>query len=83
MQKDVQAVFFTTNRFVITPAKGCATVPESTPSRLEISIFLTTIMPSNALGFLRFIEVVFPPFDEDYLRPKISYERSIVLVFRR
>jgi hypothetical protein len=69
MQEDVQAVFFMKNRFVITPAKGCTSVPKSTPSRLEISIFLTSIVPSNALGLLRFIEVVFPPFDEDYLRP--------------
>jgi hypothetical protein len=69
MQGDVQAVFFMKNRFIITPVEGCTSVPESTPSRLEISVFLRNTVPSNALGFLKFIELVFPPFDEDYLRP--------------
>ena len=69
LQEDVQATFFMKNRFVITPSGGCNRAAECTPRRLEISIFLTSIVPRNALGFLKFLEVVFPPFDEDYLRP--------------
>jgi hypothetical protein len=68
LQADVQAVFFMRNRFVITPSNGCTRVAECTPSRLEASIFLTRTVPPNALRFLRFLELVFPPFDEDYLR---------------
>ncbi|KAI0125433.1 hypothetical protein BJ170DRAFT_637582 [Xylariales sp. AK1849] len=68
LRKDSQAVFFKKNRFVITPAHGCNRVANNTPSRLEISLFLTEIMPPDAIGFLRFLEVVFSPFDTDYLR---------------
>lgn len=68
--EDARAVFFMRNRFVITPSGGCNRPAESTPSRIEASIFLTDVVPSNALRFLRFLEVVFPPFDKDYLRPQ-------------
>jgi hypothetical protein len=50
-------------------SKGC------TPSRLEASIFLTSTVPPNALRFLRFLEVVFPPFDENYLHlDELAYQ---------
>ena len=67
--EDARAVFFMRNRFVITPSAGCNHPAERTPIRLEASIFLIDVVPSNALRFLRFLEVVFPPFDEDYLLP--------------
>ena len=67
--EDVQNVFFKRNRFVITPSAGCNRPADKTPNRLEISAFLTDVVPSNALRFLRFLEVVIPPFEEDYLRP--------------
>jgi hypothetical protein len=68
LREDAQAIFFMKNRFVITPSKGCNHVADGTPARLEVSIFLTKIVSPNALGFLTFLEVVFPPFDNDYLR---------------
>ena len=69
LREDAQAIFFMKNRFVITPSKGSNSVADGTPTRLEVSIFLTKIVPPDVLGFLTFLEVVFPPFDEDYLRP--------------
>ena len=60
--KDAQAIFFMRNRFVITPSAEC------TPTRLEVSTFLTDVVPCFALCHLRFLEVVLPPFDEDHLR---------------
>ncbi|RFU27852.1 hypothetical protein B7463_g8506, partial [Scytalidium lignicola] len=68
LRKDAQAIFFMKNRFIITPAKGCNRVADGTPARLEVSVFLTKIVPPNALCFLTYLEVVFPPYDEDYLR---------------
>ena len=67
--EDAQAVFFKRNRFVITPPGGCNRPADNTPNRLELSAFLTDVVPSNALRFLRFLEMVIPPFEEDYLRP--------------
>ena len=67
--EDVQNVFFTWNRFVIIPSTGCNRPADKTPNRLEISAFLKDVVPSNALRLLRFLEVVIPPFEEDYLRP--------------
>lgn len=68
LHEDAQAVFFKKNRFIITPAAGCFEPAEETPSRLEASIFLRDVIPFSALCFLRFIEMVFPPFEGDYLR---------------
>ncbi len=67
--EDAQAVFYMRNRFVITPSAGCSRAATTTPTRLEASIFLMDVVPSKSLYFLRYLEVVFPPFDEDYLRP--------------
>ncbi|CZR60241.1 uncharacterized protein PAC_10137 [Phialocephala subalpina] len=69
LREDAQAVFFARNRFIIVPPRGCTSPAESTPARLGISIFLTDIIPSQALPLLRSMEIVFPPFYDDYLRP--------------
>ena len=65
--EDSRMVFFEKNRFIITPAAGCNYPAENTPPRLEASIFLMDVAPPNALYFLRFLELAFPPFHEDYL----------------
>jgi hypothetical protein len=67
--RDVQAVFFRKNRFVVTPSNGTNIGATSTPSRLETSNFLASVVPLKALGFIKFLEVVFPPFNDGYLRP--------------
>ena len=64
---DAQAIFFMKNRFVITPSKWCIHPAESTPIRLEVSNFLTDVVPCSALSHLRFLEVVLPLLKEDYL----------------
>ena len=38
------------------------------PTRLEVSVFLLDVVPRTALYWLRFLEVVIPPFDENYFR---------------
>ena len=67
LREHAQAIFFTSNRFVITPSMGCHRRAKSTPARLEVSAFLSSVVPLTALYFLRFLEVVIPPFDEYYL----------------
>ncbi|KAL8737158.1 MAG: hypothetical protein Q9181_001976 [Wetmoreana brouardii] len=68
LHEDAQAIF-AKNRFVIAPIGGCFHSAESTRSRLEASIFLKDVMPLNALPFLRFLDIIIPPFEDDYLRP--------------
>lgn len=68
LQQDAQAIFYAKNRFVIVPPlEECYRPVKSTPERLEVSIFLRDIMPPKALCFLKFLDVVFPPFYDDYL----------------
>jgi hypothetical protein len=71
LQEDAQEVFFGRNRFIIVPPTGCTfPVVESTPARLGISIFLRDVLPWQVLPLLRSLEIVFPPFHDDYLRPQ-------------
>jgi hypothetical protein len=68
VQQDAQATFYSKNRFVIVPPSDeCYRPVKSTPKRLDISIFLRDIVPPEALGFLKFLDIVFPPFYDDYL----------------
>ena len=67
MRAHAQAIFFASNRFIITPSTGCHSPPEGAPARLEVSEFLLNIVPRTALYFINFLEVVIPPFDEYYL----------------
>jgi len=62
-------VFYSKNRFVIVPpAEKCYEPVRSTPERLDISIFLRDAVPPQGLSFLKFLDIVFPPFYDDYLR---------------
>ena len=61
-------VFFSKNRFIITSSNGPNAIVETTPERLEASVFLTDVVPSTSLCWLRSVELVFPPFEDDYLR---------------
>lgn len=60
-------MFFSMTRLVITPAAGY-THPTETPDRLETLIFLKDALPSTALRYVKGLEIVFPPFLDDYLR---------------
>lgn len=69
MKKEAEAVFFENNQFVVMPDGDPHTVAYSTPARLEASIFLENIVgKAGALRNLRDLGVVFPIFEEDYLR---------------
>lgn len=61
-------LFFSTNRFIITSSNGPTAIAETTPERLEASVFLTDVVPFTSLRWLRSVELVFPPFEDDYLR---------------
>ena len=65
---DARKIFFSKNRFIITSSKGPNGIAEGTPQRLEASVFLTNVVPLASLRYLRSIELVFPPFEDDYLR---------------
>lgn len=65
---DARKIFFSKNRFIITSSKGPNVIAEGTPQRLEASVFLTNVVPFTSLRWLRSVELVFPPFEEDYLR---------------
>ena len=65
---DARNIFFSKNRFIITSSKGPNCIAEGTPRRLEASIFLINVVPFTSLRYLRSIELVFPPFEKDYLR---------------
>lgn len=68
-REEAQAIFFAKNRFIVTPGREFQESPATSSSeRLSCSTFLTDIVSSNALQFLRFLELVFPPFENDYLR---------------
>ena len=68
MREHAQATFFAFNRFIIAPSSGCHSRAEGTLARLEISLFLSDVMLRTALCWLRFLEVVIPPFNEYYFR---------------
>jgi hypothetical protein len=72
LRDDAKAVFFKRNRFVITPGKRTGSSGENTLSRLHISTFLKDTVPSDALRFLRFIDIALPSLDEDYSCPQES-----------
>lgn len=68
LQHEAQTVFYSQNRFVIVaPLEECYRPVASTPQRLDISIFLRDVVPPQALSLLKFLDIVFPPFYDDYI----------------
>lgn len=71
--RDARMVFFAGNRFVVHDL--CANPPYQREARemddgyfaprLAASVFLQEIVPVNCLGYLRFVEIVFPPYWPD------------------
>lgn len=68
IHKEARKVFLNRNRFIITPSDHFRTPVVRAPDRLEASVFLTKAIHLSELRFLRFIEIVFPPFEEDYFQ---------------
>ena len=69
LTEDAREIFFMKNKFIITPSTRYYFQADQTPTRLEVSRFLTEIVPMDKLQFLRSLDIIFPPFEEDYLRP--------------
>jgi hypothetical protein len=69
LRDHAKEVFFGQNRFIITPSKACDKPAAHTPETLEAFTFFTKVVPRDALRFLQLVEIVFPPYEEDYLRP--------------
>lgn len=67
LRDDAQDVFFIQNRFIIAPIDGYGNPAKPVLERFEASIFLQDIMPIHFLSRLKFLEIVFPPLDEDYI----------------
>ena len=72
LAREAQDVFFSNNKFIITPIDGCGRAPTTILPRFEASTFMQEIIPSQCLHLLRFLEIVFPPLDEEYLAPRGS-----------
>jgi hypothetical protein len=68
MREEAQTVFFALNHFVIAPTAGCHEVVESSPEHIEALIFFTKVVPPHMMHLLRSLEIVFPPFVDDYIR---------------
>lgn len=73
LYQDAQFVFFSGNRFIVHDFN--ATQPWGLPAsqhepgtpdypfeRLAVSVFLRDIVPTHCLAYLRFLELVFPPY---------------------
>ncbi|KAB8437444.1 hypothetical protein FH972_025122 [Carpinus fangiana] len=70
LKADAEEIFYRLNRFIITHPGGTTYIPKRTPDRLEGSIFLTDVVPFAHLHHLRFLELVFPPFEDDYIQSR-------------
>ena len=73
-------LFFSSNHFIITSSSnGPNAIAETTPKRLEASVFLRDVVPFTSLRWLRSVELVFPPCEDDYL---CATEPPIVIGYR-
>lgn len=60
IRQEAQSVFFAANRFIIMPIGGYACAPDNlSAGRLEASIFLRDVVPSEMLYYLKFLRLFF------------------------
>ena len=64
MRQDALQVFFGGNRFIVVDQGNTWNAVVNPPAQLPISSFLRQAVPSDAFQFLRFPEIVFPPFGD-------------------
>ncbi|KAH6651350.1 hypothetical protein F5144DRAFT_544277 [Chaetomium tenue] len=68
MRQDANVVFFSQNRFAVVDGPWLSMFGPSRQSgydqthRLAVSRFLRDVVPVDCLGYLRFVEMVFPPY---------------------
>ncbi|TVY81954.1 hypothetical protein LSUE1_G003303 [Lachnellula suecica] len=66
-KQHAEAIFFGMNHFVVSPVGGCYSPTDYTPDLLEALVFFEKAVPPPALKYLTSLEIVFPPFHDDYL----------------
>lgn len=68
LRQDANLVFFAENRFVVIDSTSLPILESARHSdfdqnhRLAVSQFLRDVVPMDCLGYLRFVEIVFPPY---------------------
>lgn len=65
-KQEATSVFFANNRFVIRSKRGFQNAAKYTPRRVAPTIFFHLL--ADNLRHLKYLELVFPPIDDDYLR---------------
>lgn len=71
LHEEAKYVFFTQNRFIIAPLDGYGNAAKTILDRFEASSFLQDVLPAQFLHRLKFLEIVFPPLDEEYMSPRV------------
>nr|POE94483.1 hypothetical protein CFP56_16723 [Quercus suber] len=65
MTENARRVFYTSNKFVIVRhGEASRTVNKSDP-QLPVSVWLNRVISEEALQYLRFLQIVLPPYGED------------------
>ena len=72
MLEDAREVFLSANRFVVVPEGeggrvAIRDVVSRSPERMPAATFLTQVVPRDGLRHLRFLELVFPPFQTPWM----------------
>ncbi|KAK4149544.1 hypothetical protein C8A00DRAFT_46855 [Chaetomidium leptoderma] len=64
LRRDAEFVFFSGNRFVVHDYHAMPPwkLPDVQQERFGASVFLREIVPAHCLAYLRFLELVFPPY---------------------
>ena len=65
-------IFYSRNQFVIVPWHARHQPALSTPERVEASLSLRSVVLAYAICRLRALEIVFPPFEGDYLTSDLA-----------
>lgn len=68
MYEDAQYIFFSHNRIIVTPTGGLYPDPEDPPVEVGLypaSIFLRAALPPSTLRYLRFLDIIFAPVNEE------------------
>ena len=74
-------IFYSANRFMVTPAASIYGTNPKKPASLEASTFFLKAVPSTALHFLRWVDLVLQPFDDQhYNASKIVYKEWLEVI---
>lgn len=83
LRQDAESIFFAKNHFIIASAADCSEPANQSPETLEALNFFKNVLPSTARRYLRSLEIVFPPFHDDYLMPSEPAYRQLLQVIEQ